>query len=229
MSIVGSYIVPHPPLIIPEIGHGTEKIILETIKSYQKISEEVADLKPDTLIISSPHAPFNYKSFYISSGPTLTGNFGAFHASAISFHEEVDQELVEMIEEIAKKENISLSKGENIPLDHGTMVPLYFINQKKTPFKIVVIGLTNQPYITHYQLGKAIQEAANKLNKRIVYIASGDLSHKLKEDGPYGFIEEGPIYDKRLIEDCKEGAFDQLFNYSKELLEKASPCGHLSF
>ena len=37
----------------------------------------------------------------------------------------------------------------------------------------------------------AIKESAKELNKKIVFIASGDLSHKLKEDGHYEYSPEG--------------------------------------
>lgn len=229
MSIIGAFIVPHPPLIIPDVGGGNERIVLETINSYQTISKEIAGLNPDTIIISSPHAPLYNDCFYLSVGEYLEGNMGRFHAPFITFHETIDKELVDMIGELSEKEHISIQKEKNIELDHGSMVPLYFINQNKTPFKVVIIGLTNQSYSIHYQIGQIIQKASEKLNKRVVYIASGDLSHKLKKDGPYGYVPEGPIYDKRLVEDCKEGRFNHLFDYKKELLIKASPCGHLSF
>ena len=37
MSILYSMCVPHPPLIIPEIGQGEEKTISNTIQSYESI------------------------------------------------------------------------------------------------------------------------------------------------------------------------------------------------
>ena len=37
MSIQYAMCVPHPPLIIPEIGKGEEKTISNTIQSYESI------------------------------------------------------------------------------------------------------------------------------------------------------------------------------------------------
>ena len=56
MSIIAAYMVPHPPMIIPQIGRGTEKQIQETIDSYRNVAREIASLKPETIIISSPHS-----------------------------------------------------------------------------------------------------------------------------------------------------------------------------
>ena len=38
MSIVASFAVPHPPLIIPAVGHGREQGISHTIDAYRECS-----------------------------------------------------------------------------------------------------------------------------------------------------------------------------------------------
>ena len=90
MNIKGAFIVPHPPMILPEIGQGREKQIVHTISSYLEISEEIARIKPDTIIISSPHAPYYQDGFYLCDGTTLEGDFSQFSAPDISFVEEID-------------------------------------------------------------------------------------------------------------------------------------------
>ena len=37
MSIVGAFIVPHPPIILPGVGKGEEKDIQKTIDAYRKV------------------------------------------------------------------------------------------------------------------------------------------------------------------------------------------------
>ena len=60
-------------------------------------------------------------------------------------------------------------------------------------------------------------------------IASGDLSHKLQDYGPYGFAEEGPEYDRRIMDVCGRASFGELFDFSETFCEKAAECGHRSF
>ena len=36
MAVTGAVMVPHPPLIIPEVGRGQERGIQDTIASYHK-------------------------------------------------------------------------------------------------------------------------------------------------------------------------------------------------
>ena len=74
MSIIGACMVPHPPIILPEIGRGEEKKIAETTASYEKAADLAASLKPDTLVIASPHTRMYADWFYIGaeSKPLMT-------------------------------------------------------------------------------------------------------------------------------------------------------------
>ena len=230
MSILASFIVPHPPLIIPNIGKGSEKQVSKTISAYKEIAKQVASLNPETIIISSPHAPMYSDCFYISNSQTLTGNLANFGAPEISFTEEVDTKLVDEISSLAQKYHFPTSKEmPSVPLDHGTMIPLYFIRKELPKSSIIVLGLSTLPLITNYQMGTIIKEAINNLNRNVVYIASGDLSHKLQEYGPYGFTKEGLEYDKRIMEVCRTANFYELLNFKSSFLEKAAECGHRSF
>jgi aromatic ring-opening dioxygenase LigB subunit len=56
MPIVAAFMVPHPPMIVPDVGRGSENQIEKTIKAYEKVADEIAALKPETIIISSPHS-----------------------------------------------------------------------------------------------------------------------------------------------------------------------------
>ena len=230
MSILASFIVPHPPLIIPNIGKGSEKQVSKTISAYKEIAKQIATLNPETIIISSPHAPMYSDCFYISNSPTLTGNLANFGAKEISFTEEVDTKLVDEITELAKKHHFPVYKDiPSVPLDHGTIIPLYFIRKELPKSSIIVLGLSTLPLITNYQMGTIIKEAVNNLNRKVVYIASGDLSHKLQEYGPYGFATEGPKYDKKIMDICRTSNFYELLNFKSSFLEKAAECGHRSF
>lgn len=231
MSIVGAFMVPHPPLIVPEVGKGGEQQIESTSKSYKEVAKQIKELKPDTIIISSPHSTIFADYIHISPGKKAIGSFSTFGAPNITFEEEYDDELVTEIENICNKENFPAGTfGEkNTELDHGTMVPLYFIEQEYKDFKLIRLGISNLPLVDHYHMGQIINEAVEKLDRRVVYVASGDLSHKLQDYGPYGFIEEGPIYDKRIMDTCSNAKFNELLEYDEEFLDKAAECGHRSF
>ncbi len=231
MSIVGAFIVPHPPMIVPEIGKGSERQVERTIKSYESVADKICELKPDTIIISSPHSVMYSDYFHISSGRGARGSFVSFGAGNVKTYVDYDVELVEHIAYLADRTYFPAGfMGEKDPLlDHGTMVPLYYITKKYRDFKLVRTGLSGLDLYTHYEYGMLIKKAVEELDRRVVYVASGDLSHKLQDYGPYGFAPEGPIYDERLMDVCARASFGELLDFDENLLEKSSECGHRSF
>ena len=231
MPLLAAYMVPHPPLIVPAVGRGGERQIEATRAAYARVAEEIAVLKPETIIVSSPHATMYGDYFHLSPGREARGSFARFHAAEVGFREQYDAELVSAIERLAQKEGIPAgTKGEREPkLDHGPMVPLFFIRRVYPEGRLVRIGLSGLPLEEHYRLGQLIGRAVEQTGRRAVYVASGDLSHKLQEYGPYGFAPEGPAYDARVMDVCDRAAFGELLDFDETFCEKAAECGHRSF
>lgn len=231
MPILAAYMVPHPPMIVPAVGRGSEGQIGKTIQAYEQVAEEIAELKPDTIIVTSPHTVLYLDYFHISPGKMAKGSFANFRAPEVKFLENYDEELVQQISRLAEESGFPAGTlGQRDPdLDHGTMVPLWFIRGKYREGSIVRIGLSGQPLADHYALGQLIKEAVELTGKRVVFVASGDLSHKLQEYGPYGFAPEGPEYDERIMDVCGRAAFGELFDFDETFCEKAAECGHRSF
>lgn len=223
--------MPHPPLIVPAVGRGSEEEVRETIDAYDRVADEIAALKPETIIITSPHATMYSNYFHISPGQGAKGSFADFGAPQVKFDETYDSGLWDLIVSLAEAEDFPAGiEGERkAQLDHGTMVPLWFIRKKYSNFKIVRIGLSGLPLTDHYHLGELIKAAVEKTGRRAVFVASGDLSHKLQYHGPYGFAPEGPVYDERIMDVCGRAAFGELFDFDEDFCDKAAECGHRSF
>lgn len=230
MPLLAAYMVPHPPLIIPDIGKGEEKKIESTILAYQKIAKEISELKPDTIIISSPHAPSYYDYNQLSNSNSMRGDFNNFR-SALKMEKSVDGEFVKELNSLFASIHFpsgSQGKQDGI-LDHGTMIPLFFINKYYQDYKIVRVSISGLSLDYHAKLGDFINKAILSTNKNVVYIASGDLSHKLMKEGPYGYAKEGPEFDKKIIEIINNHNLDELLNFKDDYLNKAAECGLRSF
>ena len=262
MSIIGAFAVPHPPIMLPEVGKGEEKKIEATTIAYEKVADKIRNLSPDTIIISSPHSIMYGDYFHISPGKRAVGDMGRFGAPQVKISVDYDTELVNEICRLAENPRLLMSGEKDFAgpmegdgntefsepdfegmeafpagtlgerdskLDHGTLIPLYYITQKYRDFKLVRIGLSGLPLSMHYEMGQIIQRAADNLGEKVVYVASGDLSHKMKEEGPYGFAKEGPEYDERVMEVLGSAEFDKLLDFKEDFCEKAAECGHRSF
>ena len=231
MGIKAAYMVPHPPLIVPAVGRGGEKDIIETTRAYEHVAEHIAKIAPDTIIISSPHSVMYADYFHISPGTGSAGDFARFGAPQVSFDVDYDTEFVAQLEKLLKQNKFPAgTQGERErELDHGTMVPLYFIRKHYKEGKIIRIGLSGLPLADHYKLGMFIKQVAEELGRNAVFVASGDLSHKLQDYGPYGFDPAGPVYDKRIMEAASKADFGGMLEFDEDFLDKAAECGHRSF
>ncbi len=234
MSILAAMVVPHPPIILPEVGQGEEKKIKQTIDAYREVAKRTAEIDPETIVITSPHSILYADYFHISPGKSATGDFGQFRAPQVKINVNYDTDFVNELSNLAASESIYAGTlGErNAALDHGTMIPLRFLEQAGINFnetKVVRIGLSGLSAVEHYKFGQLIAKTAENLNRRVVYVASGDLSHKLKSDGPYGFVEEGPIFDKKVMDYIAKGDFLSMLRMDNNLCKRAAECGLRSF
>lgn len=231
MPVIAGYMVPHPPIAVHEIGRGEEKKIQDTLDSFQEVAKDIAALKPETIILTSPHAVMYQDYFHVSPGSGAEGDFGNFYAGQVRFAVKYDRELAQVITAVADRTGFPAGTlGErNAELDHGTMVPLYFINKEYSDYRLVRIGLSGLPLADHWTFGTMIREAVERTGRKCVFIASGDLSHCQKKDGPYGYRPEGPQYDERIMEVMGQGNFAALKDFEEKFLDRAMECGHRSF
>ena len=112
--------------------------------------------------------------------------------------------------------------------DWGFNVPLHFLAQGfKGEIKTYLMGPEEPKF--YFEEGKKVYKSKIQNQKsKIAVIASGDLSHCLKEDGPYGFHPDGPKFDKELIESLKKKDVENILKLDNKNPE-AGECGLRSF
>lgn len=231
MTINKTYVVPHPPLIVPHVGRGQEKRIQKTVDAFDEVARRIAAQKPDTVVIITPHSVMYGDYIHISPGYGAHGDFCCFGAKGESFYKDYDSQFVSELSKLAFDAEIPAGTlGEkSTGLDHATLVPMYFINKYLDDYKIVRISISGLPYVTHYRLGQLIEKAAQELGKNTVVVASGDLSHRLTDSGPYDYAEEGPEFDEKVTDALKAADFLKLLELNETFCEAAGECGLRSF
>ncbi|MDR2162451.1 MAG: AmmeMemoRadiSam system protein A [Clostridiales Family XIII bacterium] len=232
---MNAYLLPHPPLIVPGVGAGDE--IPDTRAAFGRVAAEITELAPETVIYVTPHSCMYGDYIHISPGAGAVGDFGQFRARGIKLSVEYDEELATLIGQISSTDGLPAGPlGErDASLDHGVLVPLYFLQRQNghdksdrpllPTAKIVRISLSGFPLIDHYRFGMYVADAVRRLGRRAVLIASGDMSHRLKEDGPYGFAPEGPAHDE-YVKSCLENSdMRGLLAIDPSVSEGAGECG----
>lgn len=231
MSMLGAIITPHPPVLLPEVGGGREREIAATDRAMRTAAETVAAWQPDVIIVSSPHTILYRDYFHIAPGDGTVGDMGRFGAPEVRIQASYDTLLREEIIRRAEAEDLhagTLGQRDS-ELDHGVLIPLYYLRKAGVRCPIVRMGLSGFSPLDHYRLGKCVQDAVNALGRRAVFLASGDLSHKLKADGPYGYAPEGPQFDDAVTRTMASGDFLEFLTIDPALCERAAECGLRSF
>ena len=231
MSMLGAIITPHPPVLLPEVGGGREREIAATDRAMRTAAETVAAWQPDVIIVSSPHTILYRDYFHIAPGDGAVGDMSRFGAPEVRIQASYDTLLREEIIRRAEAEGLHAGTlGQRDPeLDHGVLIPLYYLRKADVRCPIVRMGLSGFSPLDHYRLGKCVQDAVNALGRRAVFLASGDLSHKLKADGPYGCAPEGPQFDDAVTHTMASGDFLEFLTIDPALCERAAECGLRSF
>lgn len=111
-------------------------------------------------------------------------------------------------------------------LEHGYNVPLYYLGKFVIPdIELNEVLVTHSSYKYYYDLGKKYGKDIDKSEKRIAVIASADLSHVLKNDGPYGYHPAGPKLDEIIVKAVKEKDAERLLRIDPEFLQNGAECG----
>lgn len=237
MKLLAGYLMPHPPIVIPEVGLGEENKAAATCQAMHEVGKAIAKLEPETIVLISPHGPLFTDAIAIRTANPLIGNMSNFGAVGITLNKENDLEFVELILKKSYDLNIPsvmfdkvLAKrfDMNEQVDHGAIVPLYFVNAHYTNYKLVCInyGLLSEESL--YQFGKIIQGVAEELGRKTVVIASGDLSHHLMDTANYKYQEEGPAFDKILIDHLANQAYVDIMTLPHKWVAAAGECGKKS-
>lgn len=233
MPLAAAYIVPHPPLAIAEVGRGEERKISATLDAFHEAMRHIASVAPDRVVIISPHSAYYSDWVYLGAGNGASGDMGDFRAPGVSFSLAYDtafrDELVRRCDEVGLPAGCVDSRAR--ALDHGMMVPLYFLDRycPSDSCTALSVGGSGIARDVLFRFGRILGAACDADEGATVLIASGDLSHKLKADGPYGFDEAGPEFDRAFCEVVTSGDTKGFMRIDPAISEPAAECGLSGF
>lgn len=228
---------PHPPLIIPEIGQGQLQEVQPTVDGMGRLAQELAATEPETVIFLTPHGNVFADALSSLGQPHLRGDMTAFGAQ---------QEWTASNDLILLKEIATQSAQSNLPfiildketayqhrlnpdLDHGILVPFHYLQGAGlTDVKIIAISIAYLSTLELYQFGHILKQAADKIGRKVAILASGDMSHRLKSDGPYEYHPDGPPFDQAVRELLSSGDAEGIMGLPESLCNNAGECGYRS-
>ena len=227
-SLVFAGIAPHPPIMVPEVGRDAIAEVRASIDGMAELTRRLIDSQAETVVIISPHAPLEREAFIAYDGPQLHGDFANFRAPTATVNAELDDELLNEITRSAANDHLIVMRLTGSDLDHGTAVPLYFLLRNGWSGKVIALGYNFLSNDHHVRFGRCVRDAIQKTGRRTAFIASGDLSHRLKPGAPAGFSRNAHLFDQEVVEAIRICATERIVHMDPELRRTAGECGYRS-
>ena len=226
--LVFSGIAPHPPIMVPEVGRESIAGVADSIDAMSELTKRLIESGAESVILISPHAPLEVDSFVAYEGPQVSGDFSHFNAPGTCFTTQVDEELLAAIKEAAASENYGVRSLPEHDLDHGTAVPLYFLLRNGWQGKVVTLGYSFLSNDDHLRFGSCIRKAVDQVGRRVAFIASGDLSHRLKPHAPAGYNPDAHVFDDQVVDALRTNEPQRIVDIDFSLRRLAGECGYRS-
>jgi len=227
-SLVFAGIAPHPPIMVPEVGLESTAEVRSSIDAMAELAERLTASGAETVVIISPHAPLDPAAFVAYEGPQLYGDFANFRAPTATAHAELNEELLSEITRAAAGEKLGVLRIRGFDLDHGTLVPLYFLQKNGWQGRLVAFGYSFLSNEQHVRFGNCIRQAIDKIGRPVGFVASGDLSHRLRPEAPAGYHPKAHLFDEEVVDAIRTGSTSRIVNIDHELRRTAGECGFRS-
>jgi AmmeMemoRadiSam system protein A/AmmeMemoRadiSam system protein B len=214
--------------MVPEVGRDSIAGVVNSINAMAELTKRLIESGAESVVLISPHAPLEADVFVAYDGPEVYGNFANFRAPETSFSVPVDEELLAEIKTTAASKNYQVMRLRDLDLDHGTAVPLYFLLQNGWQGKVVLLGYSYLSNEDHLRFGSCIKSAVDRVGRRAAFIASGDLSHRLKPHAPAGYNPYACSFDEQVVDALRSNTPEKIVGIDHSLRKLAGECGYRS-
>lgn len=216
-NIVFGAIMPHPPIVVPQVGRDRAKEVAQTIKSLTELSRRLKNSNCDTVVVVTPHGAVGQASVPVYTAHVFEGDFSQFGADQPHYNFKGDSELGLA----AIKDCDFASSCQETLLDHGVLVPLHFVKAAGYNKAILPIAVAFKPLAKLFEFGQSLAKTAARLNRKIAIIGSADMSHRLTKDAPSGYSPRGKAFDDKLVELVKANDVNGILDFDRQLAEDA--------
>jgi AmmeMemoRadiSam system protein A/AmmeMemoRadiSam system protein B len=214
--------------MVPEVGGAASSEVRGSIDAMAELTRRIIESGAETLVLISPHAPLDASAFVAYHSPKLFGDFANFRAPNARVEFPSDEGFLKAITGTAAEENYEVMNLENYPLDHGSAVPLYFLDRNGWSGRVVVLGYSFLSNEDHLKFGRCIKSAADAFGRPVAFVASGDLSHRLKPEAPAGYNPAAYRFDDEVVDAIHDNSPRRIIEIDHDLRRTAGECGYRS-
>ena len=217
MTLSLAAVVPHPPILLPEIGAGREAAAQATLDAYAVIADALRADRPDRVLLISTHGIVTLRRFHLLTAP-LTGDLEPFGAPQCRVEQPNDPTLAEAVLAAARRDGQPLSPVDHWePHDHSAIVPLTLLGDALAETPTTVVSVCFRSTREHHEFGRCLAEAIASAPGRTAVIASGDGAHTLNAESPQGFHPQAAPFQRALNDALHEWDTEAILGFEEDL------------
>jgi len=221
--VVMAAIASHSPRIgieatAPDFLHGV-------IRGEYALGRAIRALEPDVIVLQSAHWVTTF-TWYVTCQARHHGNCVSDELPdlipGVPYDRPGDPEFGAALVDAIKGQGLLAGRNEtpHYKWDYGTFVPLQYLDPAEH-IPVVTMGTCILADLDEcYRVGMAVRDAAARSGKRVAFVASTALSHRLVRDPASWPLPEHQALDRRFIGMLNEGrlgdARAMLDGYAKE-------------
>ena len=225
--VYGIYAPNAPNLIAPEVFGGVGK---ESVEALKKLNVP-GRIRPDIILVSTPH--WTTSTFYAqgSALPRQIYDFSGFPRKLyeVRYEPPGDPGLARAIVEEGARRHLDVEVTSEHGLDHGAWAPLLHIAPgAKIP--VVPLSVTYLPPEDHIAWGEAIGQALAKTEKRVAFVATGSITHRLDRFAVSEGEEwtEGARIEKEIVDLLLAKKYQEVATFNPVKWQTLAPEGDLA-
>jgi aromatic ring-opening dioxygenase LigB subunit len=246
-NIVFAGVTPHGGLLIPLVSGPDGAKALASQTAMAEMGRRMAEARPETVVIIEPHSLLVDGAISILDSAQVQGTVGpgitiGGPQNGFSLSFDVDHELAAVIATASRAEGVPAVRVRNcfeatpLTIYWGTLIPLWFLGAAyPVPPRVVVASAGNMhlyrkegvghfgqevPREGYIAFGRAVRAAAAQIGRRVAFIASLDLGHRHRPDGPFGFDPASVECDAAVTEAVRANALERMLGYDADWIDR---------
>lgn len=227
-------IAPHPPIMVETVGGADAHATDASTAALGVAARLLAEFEPETVVIMSPHSPGFSDAFTVTTASRVSGTLSQFGAPDTGLTVAGDPELGAAILSVAAHHALPavdrsiMGRFSPDDLDHGVLVPMHFLDPAGH-WPLLDLAFSLETYEDHREFGRVVAEAARETGRRVAFVASGDMSHRLLPASNAGYSPVAHRFDEAVVELLSANDYVGLADIDPDLIEDAGECGLRSF
>jgi 4,5-DOPA dioxygenase extradiol len=225
--VYGLYAPNAPNLIDPDVFGGVGK---DTVAALGGL-DVPGRIRPDVILVATPHWMSRTFEVQASPHPRQIYDFSGFPRTLyeVRYRPPGDPELARRIVAEGQHRGLPVEATEAHGLDHGAWAPLIHLAPGGS-IPVVPLSITFLPPEEHLAWGEAIGAALAKTEKRVAFVSTGSITHRLDRFAMSEAEEwpEGAQIEKEIVDLLLARKYDAVAAFDPDKWQTVAPEGNLA-